>query len=227
MKRMIRVVPVLGVIVLFLVVMSSVSEATPTFFGPTPYLSAGDIPAGFYAGGPTFLEDFEDGSLGGGITASVGAVIPPGWPGLIDSVDGDDGTIDGSGLAGHSWFSINGQTGVTFTFSVTLPTAAGIVWTDGDGTTTFEAFGPGMVSLGTIGPVAIATPGSYGGQTNSDRFFGVQNLGGILAVKLSNSSGGLEVDHVQYGSASVPEPATMFLLGLGLVGLAGLKRRIS
>ena len=42
-----------------------------TFFGPSAYLSAADIPAGLYAGGsPLFLENFEDSSLDGGITAS-------------------------------------------------------------------------------------------------------------------------------------------------------------
>lgn len=50
----------------------------PVFFGPSPYLSAADIPVGLYASGPTFLETFEDGTLGGGITASAGAVIRPG-----------------------------------------------------------------------------------------------------------------------------------------------------
>ena len=49
-------------------------EAKPTtFVGPSPYLSTGDIPASFYAGGsPTGLEDFEDQSLDFGITASAG-----------------------------------------------------------------------------------------------------------------------------------------------------------
>jgi hypothetical protein len=132
-----------------LVAMTTPASAAAIFWGLTPYLSLGDIPVGFYAGGlPAGLEDFEDGDLDFGILASAGAVIPPGFPGLIDSVDGDDGVIDGSGLAGHSWFFGTGSTGVTFTFTGPLPTAAGIVWTDGAGATTFEAFGPGMVSLG-------------------------------------------------------------------------------
>ena len=188
------------------------------FFGPIHYVSAADIPPGFYAGGsPIALEDFEDGSLDFGITGSPGGVIPPGWEGAIDSVDADDGVIDGSGLDGHSWFYLGGSAGVKFTFPSPV-TAAGIVWTDGAGTTTFEAFGPGDVSLGTIGPVSIAGLG-YDGDTASDHFFGVQDWGGITAVKLSNTYGGIEVDHVQFGNA-IPEPASLIvwclLAGLGI-----------
>src|SRR5262249_29890752 len=122
-----------------------------------------------------------------------------------DSVDADDGHIDGSGTLGSSWFVDNGAAGVTFTFSAPV-TAAGLVWTDGSGTTTFQAFGPGMVSLGTIGPVSIAD-GRNAGEPAEDRFFGVKSSTGIVAIKVSNSVGGMEVDHVQFGVAGAPIPA--------------------
>jgi hypothetical protein len=132
-------------------------------------------------------------------------------------VDADDGVIDGSGTFASSWFVANGATGVTFTFPTPV-TAVGCVWTDGGGTTTFEAFGPGMASLDTIGPVSIAD-GSNLGETAEDRFFGVKAPHGIVAIKLSNSSGGMEVDHVQYGFAATPVPA---LSPLGSVTLPAL-----
>ena len=135
-----------------------------TLLGPTPYLSQADSPfAAAITGGTVVLETFEDGLLNvPNVTASAGAPFGPG--GITDSVDGDDGTIDGSGVAGWSFFSGSGAAGVTFTFNPAapggLPTQVGIVWTDGAGTTWFEAFGPGGVSLGVIGPVAIATAAS-------------------------------------------------------------------
>lgn len=161
--------------------LTSSALGAPVFFGPSPYLSTGDIPNGFYLGGvPDGLEDFEDMSLDFGITASHGLAIGP--VGLTDSVDGDDGNIDGSGTNGHSWFYSGGSIGVTFTFAGPLPTAAGIVWTDGSwaGTTTFEAFGPGMASLCTLGPVSLGDDSNMG-TTAEDCFFGILDSEGILA----------------------------------------------
>ena len=189
----------------------SASGLAQTFLGPTPYLSANDSP--FLASinaGTTFLETFESGALTTpGVTPSAGSVIGP--SSITDSVDADDGAIDGSGTAGHSFFSGDGATGITFTFDAgvlgSLPTQVGIVWTDGAGTTTFEAFGPGGASLGQIGPVSIAD-GSISGTTAEDRFFGVTNPGGISAIKISNTSGGIEVDHLQYGIFGAAPPPT-------------------
>jgi len=85
--------------------------ATP--LGPTPYLSAADSP--FPLGTGTFcLEDFEGagfdvpGVTGNGSLTLAGSIT--------DSVDGDDGTIDGSGTGGQSYFSGDGSGGITFTF---------------------------------------------------------------------------------------------------------------
>lgn len=186
----------------------SPAASQPVFLGPTPYLSKADSP--FLTdinAGKIYLEDFECGVLTvPGVTLSTGTIIPPGFAGLIDSVDADDGVIDGSGLGGHSLFSGSGSVGITFTFDNTVlgafPTKAGIVWTDGGGDTTFEAFDSLGASLGMIGPVSIAD-GSNAGTTGEDRFFGVTNTGGISAIKISNSSGGIEVDHLQYGLFTV------------------------
>jgi hypothetical protein len=178
------------------------------FFGPTAYLQSTDIPANFYASGHALaLEDFEDGTLSFGITASSGGVTGPG--GNTDSVDADDGNVDGSGTLGKSWFRTDqgNMATLTFTFQAPLPTAAGIVWTDGASghNTVFEAFGSGMVSLGTLGPFNISDAVTSG-QTAEDRFFGVIDFNGVLAVRVTNSGvfGGLEVDHVQYGIAWDP-----------------------
>ncbi len=168
-----------------------------TYLGPTPYLSRADSPLKLTK--PT-LDDLEDGSLNIlGVTADNGAVIGPG--GLTDSVDADDGTIDGSGTNGHSFFYAAGNPGITFTFDDSLiggfPTSAGVVWTDGGGDTWFEAFDVNGASLGQYGPFQIAD-GSNSGTTGEDRFFGVAYRQGVSAIHLWNTGGGIECYHVQY-----------------------------
>ncbi len=185
--------------ILALCILSATDCHGQTLLGPLPYLSSADSP--FNTVDPTYvLETFEDNLFNvPGVTANAGvSVIGPGFN--TDSVDADDGAIDGSGTNGRSMFS-NGQVGVTYTFDAAvlggLPTHAGIVWTDGDGTVLFEAFGPGDVLLGSVGPAALPDDDFFGG-TAEDRFFGVIDAGGIAKIKITNTSGGIEVDHLQF-----------------------------
>jgi hypothetical protein len=99
----------------------------PEFFGPTPYLSPGDRP--FTVAAAQF-EDFEDGALNTlGVTASTFSIASSFGPGLIDSVDVDDGTLDGTCQPGCDDLWANGS--VTFTFDAAalggLPTHVGLV----------------------------------------------------------------------------------------------------
>ncbi len=82
---------------------------------PTGYLSFSDSPFNGLSFDYFHLDNFEDGSLNTpGVGASSGSVVGPG--GLTDSVDGDDGNIDGSGSLGRSFFFGSGPAGITFTF---------------------------------------------------------------------------------------------------------------
>ncbi|MBI2529351.1 MAG: hypothetical protein HYV93_25605 [Candidatus Rokubacteria bacterium] len=218
-----------------------------TLFGPSPYLCFDTATAPAGCGGADspfkslsfssfFLETFEDGLLNTpGVSASSGAPFPP--TGITDSVDADDGTIDGSGTGGRSFFT---SPPVTFTFSSValggLPTHVGIAWTDGAGTISFSASGPG----GVLAPCAVAgfsdagsPDGGISGTTGDDRFFGCSDPGGVSSITISNTAGGIEVDHLQYGLAAagpgpvtpgVPAPAGLILIGSGLMSMAIARR---
>ena len=101
--------------------------ACPTAFGasqievlgPSPYTSFPSSP--FYGGTYDYfhLETFEDYSLNTpGVSASAGGVVGPSH--LTDSVDGDDGVIDGYGQDGHSYYLNRYTYSVDFTFNASI-----------------------------------------------------------------------------------------------------------
>jgi hypothetical protein len=214
------------------------------YLGPSPYRSAADSPFNGIGFSYFYLENFEDGALNTpGVSASAGVVAAPSV--ATDSVDGDDGIVDGLGQNGRSYFSDFAVSGFTFTFSAAalggLPTHVGLVWTDvgfstaptgtGFGDVTFEAFDAANVSLGVFGPFPLGD-GQVTGQSAEDRFFGVAHAGGIASVRMTMpSSTDWEVDHLQYGhisaapQATIPEPGTGALATMGLFSLVGAALR--
>lgn len=187
------------------------------FFGPSPYLtftnSTFDV-AGFDY---FYLETCEDGLINApGITLNSGWLVNA--PNLYaDSVDADDGSINGSGTAGHSFLSDKTNANLTVTFDALalgghLPTHVGVVCTD-IGSVLFGSSGVGDVTLtaydATNGWLGSITATNFGnglfqgdspGATDEDRFFGVSNPTGISSITLSvSNSKDWEADHLQYG----------------------------
>jgi hypothetical protein len=218
-------------LVLASLLLTATLPAATTFLGPTPYLSFADGPLNGVSFSYFFLKTYEDGTLPStGVTYSPGVTVDAPSP-LTDSVDGDDGAIDGVGTAGHSLLATGVNT-IMFAFDPTilgaLPTRAGIVWTDvgnviagtvGIGSVSFTALGPGGVNLGSIGPFTLGD-GSASVSTLEDRFFGVVDPAGISAIQITTANSfDWEVDHLQYGldASAVPEPGTWMLTAFGLL----------
>ncbi|CCH96089.1 hypothetical protein [Microcystis aeruginosa] len=110
------------------VIETPVVNSAPTLLGPTPYLSFNDSPFKNVNFSYFYLENFEDGSLNvPGVTASSASGLPFGVEGpgfYTDSVDIDDGVIDGNGQQGHYLVEVgNGIIGgfkFTFNGSISL-----------------------------------------------------------------------------------------------------------
>jgi IPT/TIG domain len=182
----------------------STGLAGAVFNGPSSYLSFADSPFAGLAFEYFFLEDFEDGQLDTpGVSKSTGGVGPPGP--FADSVDADDGAIDGNGNGGSALFSHLSQ-GFTFTFDAAtlghLPTHAGVVWTDAESPRTtsvfLESFDANGLSSGLFGPFTVGD-NTTSGTTLEDRFLGVVDQGGISAIRIFHQAAQIEVDHLQYG----------------------------
>jgi hypothetical protein len=216
-----------------------VPVAQAATIGPSAYLQFSDSPfaAVDFSGGYFYLEDFEDHAL-----STPGAAGLPGHgptsivfgPGSHDSVDSDDGVIDGSGSLGDSWFTQGASTGFSFNAGAlgNLPTHAGLVWTDGPSGTgvMFNAYGADNLTVVCTTTNAGIGDGSTSGTTAEDRFFGCSDSGGISRIEVINSAGGgIEVDHLQYGLTTevtaVPEPGTLALFGIGSAVLSLRNRR--
>jgi hypothetical protein len=214
-----------------------VSQAMGQVLPVTPYTSSASSPFASLTFDTFQLEDFEDGllntpglSINSNFAGDSLGVSAPGF--FTDSVDGDNGPIDGLGRSGRSYASLinasNGAAGFTLTFAPDgqgrLPTHVGLVWTDGTGgiewfARFFDAQG-GL--LGTASAV-IGDGGVFSGETGEDRFFGAAFLQGIARVTIfaPQSTNSLEIDHVQFGV--IPTPGAVGLLGLA--GLAAASRR--
>jgi len=210
--------------------------ADPLLLGPTPYLSFADSPFN----GPVFsyfhLENFEASATPGYVPEpGLGSIQGPGS--LIDSVE--------LGVLGHSWYSTGPTSffGFSFDKSVlgTLPTHAGIVWTDvgivasdldprefppgivhGVSYVSFYAYGPTGEFLDSIFQAGPLGDGEVDGGKTEDRFFGVINVAGISRIEIGIvGSTDWEVDHLQYGALNpVPEPEQWLLMALGLGAVA-------
>lgn len=244
---------ILGLLLLGLCFEAPCCGAAITTLGPIPYLSKADSPFPVDGSNPNFyLEDFEDGELNTpGISQgelpfyplTQGVVSPPGLG--TDSVDADDGVIDGNGQGGHSLASVFTMSDLifpaTYSFLIAfefnqselgfLPNAFGFVWTDG--------LSPGSVAMTvtTASGTQYQTPywrnlgdDSREGTTAEDVFFGVIANEGIWRVMIRGGYTGelpfdqyIEIDHLQYGLL-VPEPSGLFLGGIAIFCFALVSR---
>jgi hypothetical protein len=237
----------LAVLLAYLAIHPAVSTAVVHCLPPTPYTSIEDSPFDLSGLGSTFfVEDMEQGITtisGVYLTGPSGFAVGPAElrePGpFTDSVDADDGLVDGFGNGGHS---VVPSTYVDFpTFPITYQSfidffvegnALGFVWTDGFHVSdlAFQVHGQGM-PLGGCNYENLMDS-SNTGETSEDRFLGLIADEPFFRVTVRSRSTGFEpvderfeFDHVQFGFQPVPEPvpSVFAFLFLCLIALAAIR----
>ncbi|MFM9959226.1 MAG: GC-type dockerin domain-anchored protein [Phycisphaerales bacterium] len=200
--------------------------------GPFSYVSAADNPFNGITWNYSYLLTFENAAEPQpGLTYSNGFYNSPNV--TTDSVDADDGVIDGSGQNGGSFYVASQA--VQFTFDAatlgTLPTHFSFVWTD-------VGLHLDGISVGGPLPVKVTALDEFGndlgvftfdagdasvlGETGEDRWVGVVFPLGVSAVTIEMpDTVDWEIDHVFYAAQAAP-PCTADINTDGAVNTSDL-----
>lgn len=171
-------------------------------------------------------EDFDGALLSWGWTGS-GAVVNDSEPGKYAAPAGVGGEPDAS-----DYLTVPEPTEADHIGSYRAMTLGGtynyfgLWWGSIDAYNTLTFYLDGNVVEIFTGDDVIASSTFFGDQysPNSNRYVNFLGLSGFDSFELSSTEFAFEADNIAIGV--VPEPTTMLLLGLGLVGLAGIRRKL-
>jgi hypothetical protein len=163
-------------------------------------------------------------NLLGQTLSNISIGVQGGITGSITLTNGDNATQTGSGTTSSN-FSFGALTGFTFVnpiFGASFTTGTRTL-TAGQ-TLTVSGLASTPISTGTLGgDTTIFAPYTGGGNftvpVTTSTFFSAGGTGGaFMAAQASSANATATVTYTYAPTAAIPEPATLSLLGLGLLG---------
>jgi hypothetical protein len=194
--------------------------------GPWP-LSAAAQTSFLAAAGTTSLIDFESQPVGYNtpFTAAPGVTVSLTGPNFGAGFSGISNTTFGNlygfntTAGGSQWLGFaNG----TAAFSFASPITSFGMWITGVQTVFTSTF---TLTFNDGASQTLNLPINVNGGTSFYGFTDTASLSSLTISNISNDAWG--IDDVSYGSgtSTVPEPSSLFLLGAGVLGMAGVARR--
>ena len=200
---------------------SSVVYAVPTY-----YLASGALPAdlGVLQAGRNVWQT----AVGGSLSTEGFESFSPGNP--IDF-----GAFTATLFGGYGFEQTSGNNLITTEGNSVLTFSYGYTAVEFSFDNAINSFGIDVTSIDFAPPTTVSFLDENGNFLNDfaihnvwagATFFGVINDQAFSKARFEfTGSEVLNFDYLQYGGSTVPEPGTLSLLGLGLVGVAGALRR--
>jgi hypothetical protein len=117
-------------------------------------------------------------------------------------------------------------------YKATLPNAVnnyfGLWWGSVDAYNTLTFYNGATAVASFTGSDAIDPSTANGNQIapSTNLYVNFLDLPNFNRFEMTSTAYAFEADNIAVGKVNVPEPTTMLLLGLGLMGLAGMRRKI-